>query len=133
MSLREQPDSQQTITFDEFAKLRILNAQDFESSEKLKEQCRDFTQKITDFSSIVRSFLEILQARSKQIEREKLKAIGQRNRLKNEAGNRRTQQNSQVALIRERQAELDRLTIEYESLSQVEQEQNVFIESLNNK
>ena len=31
------------ISFDEFARIRLLNSQEFDASEKLKEECKDFT------------------------------------------------------------------------------------------
>lgn len=36
--------NQPIVMFDEFSKLRILDPAQFEASEKLKEECKDFTQ-----------------------------------------------------------------------------------------
>ncbi|RKO85400.1 intraflagellar transport protein 20, partial [Blyttiomyces helicus] len=99
---------QTAVVFDEFSKIRILDPANFEASEKLKEECKDFTQKINDFNSIVQTFLSMLEDKAKQIEAEKLKAIGQRNRIQSEVENRKIKQAQLMSLVRERQAELDR-------------------------
>ncbi|KAJ3373943.1 Intraflagellar transport protein 20, partial [Entophlyctis sp. JEL0112] len=77
------------VTFDEFSKIRILPSDQFEASESLKDECKDFTQKIDEFNSVVQGFLEILQAKAEQIEIEKLKAIGLRNRVESEMESRK--------------------------------------------
>ncbi|KAJ3349865.1 Intraflagellar transport protein 20 [Entophlyctis luteolus] len=77
------------VTFDEFSKIRILPSDQFEASESLKDECKDFTQKIDEFNSVVQGFLEILQAKAEQIEIEKLKAIALRNRVESEMESRK--------------------------------------------
>ncbi|KAI8848373.1 intraflagellar transport protein 20 [Chytridium lagenaria] len=117
--------SEAPITFDEFSKIRILPSQCFEESEHLKDECREFTSKISEFHVIIQGFLDMLQEKGKQIEGEKLKAIGLRNTVESEL---------QIQmLINERQTELDRLTVQYESLQNVLAEQQRLIESLSSK
>ncbi|KAJ3300129.1 Intraflagellar transport protein 20 [Borealophlyctis nickersoniae] len=119
--------------FDEFSKIRILDPSNFEASEKLKEECRDFTQRINDFNSIVQTFLVMMDEKARQIETEKLKAIGQRNRVESEMENRKSKRLQMQSLIKERQAELDRLTTQADSLLKMQQEQQALIESFSSK
>ncbi|KAJ3041851.1 Intraflagellar transport protein 20 [Rhizophlyctis rosea] len=142
------------VTFDEFSKIRILDPAQFEASEKLKEECREFTQKTDDFNNIVQAFLDMMNEKAKQIEEEKLKvfkkstclnavhinnsdlsfqAIGLRNRVESQVELRKSTQNQLQTLIRERQAELDRLTQQADSLFKVQQEQQSLIDSLSSK
>ncbi|KAG4087211.1 intraflagellar transport protein 20 [Neocallimastix lanati (nom. inval.)] len=120
-------------TFDYTGKIRILESSNFEQSQQLKDQCREFVDKITEFSNIVGSFLDLLKEKSEQIEKEKLKAIGLRNKAEKEAENRKILEQRLLILIKERKAEFDRLTAQYESLVKIEQEQTSFIETLSGK
>eukprot|EP00842_Homolaphlyctis_polyrhiza_P004805 jgi/Hompol1/5325/HPOL_004335-RA len=127
-----------SILFDEFSKIRILEPAQFDASAKLKEECRDFTQKINEFNNIVGVFQTLLAEKSAQIEREKLKVrnvttIGLRIQIESEVENRKVRQAQLQSLIRERQAELDRLTVQHESLIKVQQEQQAFSDSLTTK
>ncbi|KAJ3412165.1 Intraflagellar transport protein 20 [Chytridiales sp. JEL 0842] len=121
------------VTFDEFSKIRILSSEQYEASEHLKDECRDFTQKISDFNTIVQMFLDLLQEKKTQIEIEKLKAIGLRNKVEFEIESRKARQNQMKVQIKERQAVLDRLNAQAESLLNVQMEQQRMIESLSSK
>ncbi|KAJ3063541.1 Intraflagellar transport protein 20 [Podochytrium sp. JEL0797] len=121
------------VTFDEFSKIRILPSDQFEASENLKDECKEFTQKIEDFNSIAQVFLEMLKAKAEQIEIEKLKAIGLRNRVESELDNRKSKRLQIQLLIKERHAEMHRLKTQSDSLENVALEQQRFIEQLSSK
>ncbi|KNC99108.1 uncharacterized protein SPPG_05368 [Spizellomyces punctatus DAOM BR117] len=121
------------VIFDEFSKLRILDPVQFETSEKLKEECKDFTQRVSNFNEIVEMFLKMMEEKAEQIESEKLKAIGLRNRAEQQMENRKGTQKQLQSLIKERQAELDRLTVQVDSLVKVQHEQEALIDSLSSK
>ncbi|TPX63055.1 hypothetical protein SpCBS45565_g06880 [Spizellomyces sp. 'palustris'] len=125
------------VIFDEFSKLRILDPVQFETSEKLKEECKDFTQNfkgVGNFNEIVQMFLKMMEDKAEQIESEKLKvAIGLRNRAEQQTENRKGTQKQLQSLIKERQAELDRLTVQVDSLVKVQHEQEALIDSLSSK
>ncbi|KAI8830059.1 intraflagellar transport protein 20 [Chytriomyces cf. hyalinus JEL632] len=121
------------VTFDEFSKIRILPSDQFEASDSMKDQCKEFTQQIEDFNSIVQIFLEMLQAKAEQIEAEKLKAIGLRNRVETELETRKAKRQQLQLLIKERHAELHRLKIQSDSLENVSLEQLRLIEQLSSK
>ena len=65
---------------------------------------------------------------SKEVEVEKMKAIGARNLLKSYAKQREAQQEQLRALIVEKKSELDRLNTQYNALAKMESEQQEFIE-----
>lgn len=95
---------------------------------ELKEECKEFVDKIGDFQKIVGSFIEVVDNVSKEVEKEKMKALGSRNLLKSIAKQREAQQQQLQALITERKMQLERLRIQYEALQKEENEQNEFIE-----
>lgn len=71
-----------------------------------------------------------MEFKAQQIEKEKLKAIGQRNRLEGQQEMRRRKQRELEGLINEKQAQIDRLVEEHESLTRLETEQRLLIEKL---
>jgi intraflagellar transport protein 20 len=84
------------------------------------------------FSSNVADLVEVLDNQSKKIEMEKLRAIGQRNKVEQEADARRRRAQELNALIMDKQAELDRIQFHVDSLEKVEREQKALIEKLSN-
>ena len=76
--------------------------------------------------------VEVLDAQAKKIEFEKLKAIGQRNAVETEIENRENKKNAMQAQINEKLSELERFNKQYQSLQQIESEQNALIERLSN-
>ncbi|KAI8926633.1 intraflagellar transport protein 20 [Entophlyctis helioformis] len=121
------------ITFDEFSKIRILDPGQFDASARLKEECKEFTQKINEFNTIVGVFQGLLAEKASQIEHEKLKTIGLRIQVESEVENRKSRQAQLQALLREREAELDRLAVQHESLVKVQTEQQAFMDALTMK
>ena len=65
---------------------------------------------------------------SKEVEKEKIKAIGARNLLKSYAKQREAQQEQLRALIVEKKTELDRLNTQYTALAKMEADQQDFME-----
>ncbi|KAL4223993.1 Intraflagellar transport protein 20 [Mactra antiquata] len=116
------------LHFDELNKIRVLEPEVQSQTSELKEECKDFVDKIGDFQKIVGTFIEVVDNVSKEVEKEKMKAIGSRNLLKSIAKQREAQQQQLQALIAERKMQLERLRIQYENLQKEESEQNEFIE-----
>jgi len=85
---------------------------------------------IEHFSKIVQSLVTLLSEQSQKIERAKLQAIGQRNRIESETENRKRKQSELNFMTAQAQAELQRAVDEYESLVKVEKEQQAIIERL---
>ncbi|XP_034337829.1 intraflagellar transport protein 20 homolog [Crassostrea angulata] len=116
------------LHFDELNKIRVLEPDVAQQTVELKEECKEFVDKIGDFQKIVGSFIEVVDNVSKEVEKEKMKALGSRNLLKSIAKQREAQQQQLQALITERKMQLERLRIQYEALQKEENEQNEFIE-----
>ena len=73
-----------------------------------------------------------MDAQAQRIERAKLKAIGQRNKVDSEEENRKRRKDELRAQINEDLVELQRLQAEHSSLVQVETEQRLLIDKLSN-
>lgn len=121
-------DQNAGIYFDEMSKVRVLEPEVSQQTEELKSECKNFVDKISDFQNIVGSFIEMVDTLAKEVEKEKVKAIGSRNVLKSVAKQRETQQQQLRALIAEKQTQLERFRLQYDILLKQEAEQNDFIE-----
>ncbi|XP_018429218.1 PREDICTED: intraflagellar transport protein 20 homolog [Nanorana parkeri] len=120
--------SEAGMHFDELNKLRILDPDVSQQTTVLKEECREFVDKIGDFQKIVGGLIDIVDQLAKETENEKMKAIGARNLLKSITKQREAQQQQLHALIAEKKMQLERYRVEYEALCKVEAEQNEFID-----
>ena len=116
------------IFFDEMSKVRVLEPEVSQQTLELKTECKDFVDKISDFQKIVGSFIEMVDTLAKEVEREKMKAIGSRNLLKSMTKQRESQQQQLHALIAEKQTQLERFRLQYDVLLKQEGEQNDFVE-----
>jgi len=120
------------ITFDDECNIRVLEASKFEKTKTLGETCKSFVGKLGDFSGTIQTLVDVLDASSSKIEAEKLRAIGQRNRVETEPENRKRKQRVLLALIQEHQAELERAEAQYQSLVKLETDQRALVERLSN-
>ena len=109
-------DQNAGIYFDEMSKVRVLEPEVSQQTEELKSECKNFVDKISDFQNIVGSFIEMVDTLAKEVEKEKMKAIGSRNVLKSVAKQRETQQQQLRALIAEKQTQLERFRLQYDIL-----------------
>uniref|UniRef100_A0A8C2RXL8 Intraflagellar transport 20 n=1 Tax=Capra hircus TaxID=9925 RepID=A0A8C2RXL8_CAPHI len=99
------------LHFDELNKLRVLDPEVTQQTIELKEECKDFVDKIGQFQKIVGGLIELVDQLAKEAENEKMKAIGARNLLKSIAKQREAQQQQLQALIAEKKMQLERLVI----------------------
>jgi len=116
------------LYFDELNKLRVLEPEVSQSTGELKDECHEFVSKITDFQKLVGSFITMTNNLAKEVEKEKMKAIGSRNLLKSIAKQRESQKQQLQALITEKKTQLERLRTEHSSLQKQEMEQTEFID-----
>lgn len=126
--MAKDPLAEAGFYFDELNKLRVLEPDVSQSTTELKEECKEFVDKIGQFQKVVGGLMELVDELAKEAETEKMKAIGARNLLKSVAKQREAQQQQLQALITEKKMQLERYRIECESLSKVESEQNEFID-----
>lgn len=118
------------IYFDELNKIRVLETEVSQQTNELKEECKDFVDKITEFQKIADGFILTIDSLAKQVEKEKMKAIGARNLLKSVTKQREAEQQQLKALVLEKTTELERLGIQLQSLHKTEVEQQEMIEQL---
>ncbi|XP_075891990.1 intraflagellar transport protein 20 homolog isoform X1 [Nelusetta ayraudi] len=128
VAMAKDPLAEAGFYFDELNKLRVLEPDVSQRTSELKEECKEFVDKIGQFQKIVGGLMALMDELSKEVETEKMKAIGARNLLKSVAKQREAQQQQLQALIAEKKMQLERYRIEYEALSKVEAEQNEFID-----
>lgn len=115
--------SRSGLHFDDLNKLRVLDPDAAQQTVELKDECREFVSKIAEFQKLVGSFIDITDNLSKDVEKEKMKAIGSRNLLKSIAKQREAQQQQLQALIVEKKTQLERLRMQHEALQKQEAEQ----------
>lgn len=70
------------ISFDDECRIRVLDPEQFNHSEMLEEECRGFVDKMREFNSSVHGIVEVLHENAARIDKEKLRAIGQRNKVR---------------------------------------------------
>ncbi|KAK5613550.1 Intraflagellar transport protein 20 [Crenichthys baileyi] len=128
VAMAKDPLAEAGFYFDELNKLRVLEPEVSQKTSELKEECKEFVDKIGQFQKIVGGLIEMVDELAKEAETEKMKAIGARNLLKSVAKQREAQQQQLQALIAEKKMQLERYRIEYEALSKVESEQDEFID-----
>ncbi|CAI9740642.1 Hypothetical predicted protein [Octopus vulgaris] len=118
------------LNIDELNNIRLLDPDIFQQSSELKDACKEFTDKIESFHKIVASVIAVVDNVAKEVEKEKMKAIGSRNMLKSITKQREAEQMQLLALITEKTMQLERLRIQHEALLKQERDQNEFIEQL---
>ena len=110
--------------------IRVLEVEKFEATRALHDECQKFTGRVGELAEVVGKIAKRVEGEAQKIEREKLKAVGMRNRLATEAEQARTAELEQRGLLAEKQEELERLTLEHESLARVRNEQEPLIARL---
>ncbi|CAF0713907.1 unnamed protein product [Brachionus calyciflorus] len=116
------------LYLDELNKIRLLDPESAQQTGELKDECKDFVEKILEFQKIVKYFTEKFDEISKLVEKEKMKAIGSRNAAKSMQKQIEGQVMQLKALYVERKMELERLSHQYDSLVKKESEQLEFIQ-----
>ncbi|KZC07194.1 PREDICTED: intraflagellar transport protein 20 homolog [Dufourea novaeangliae] len=118
------------IYIDDLSKIRVLEPEVANQTNKLKEECQNFVSNITEFQTSSEQFIEIIERLANEVEKEKMKTIGTRNLLRSMAKERDAQKQQIQAQVIEKSMELERLRIQYDSLKKIEMEQLETIEQL---
>jgi len=111
------------ISFDESNKIRIFEAEKFDQTESMVKESQDFLTKMESFVKTVKDLLETMGKHADRIELHKLLAIGLRNQIDCEVENRKRQEHGIRGVISHRQAHLERLQVQLDSLTKVENAQ----------
>ncbi|OMJ86074.1 hypothetical protein SteCoe_12512 [Stentor coeruleus] len=98
----------------------------------MQTEAYEFINKMKKFDEMVGSLVDVLDGQAVKIEQEKLRAVGIRNQLENEAETRKIKQQELELVINEKRAELERYLYQLESLMKVEEDQRKLIERLRN-
>lgn len=122
--------SQYGIFFDEVDKVRILEPQVSKVTHDLKDECKNYTEKIEEFYRIANKFIKMIGELAQKVENEKIKAIGARNILQSMEKQRENNQQQLQAVINEKTMELERLKIQLNSLQKTEMGQTDLINQL---
>ncbi|XP_034021170.1 intraflagellar transport protein 20 homolog [Thalassophryne amazonica] len=125
--MAKDPLTEAGVYFDELNKLRVLEPNVSHQSTEIREECKDFVEQTNKFQKMVGGLIEEVDELAKEVETEKMKAIGARNLLKSMAQQKDAQMQHLQALITEKKMQLERYRVEYESLCKVEAEQHDFI------
>nr|CCA24765.1 Intraflagellar Transport Protein 20 putative [Albugo laibachii Nc14] len=120
------------ISFDDEYRLHALEKDQISHTQELEVESNQFVTKVDEFHEIIKGVLQVLEAQEQRIEREKLKAIGERNKVESELENRNRQKGIMLVLIKEKETELERYNLQYESLFKVLEEQQALMEKLSN-
>ena len=118
------------MRFDDLQRVRVIDEETENHASALRDVCNEFLADTDEFRKIADSFIEIFDSVSKAVEREKMAAIGARNLLQTFAKQRESKTQQLMSLIREKQAQNDRLQAQYLSLVKLQSMQNDFIEQL---
>ncbi|OXU24438.1 intraflagellar transport protein 20 homolog [Nasonia vitripennis] len=118
------------LFLDDLAKIRVLEPEVASQTDKLREECQNFVTRIGDFHKAAEEFIKIMSHLADRVEQEKMRAIGMRNLLHSLTKEHDAEKQQLEALVLEKQMELERLRVEYESLKKIEQEQLETIEHL---
>ncbi|KAF1772199.1 Intraflagellar transport protein 20 [Phytophthora cactorum] len=141
-----------SICFDDDCQVRVLDKENItHTGDRSREQpicheCESVSQlcfewsltfasfgtELEEFHAIVKGVLEVMEGQAKRIEREKLKAIGQRNRVDSEVENRNRQKQMLELLIKEKKTELERYNLQFQSLTKIADEQQLLMDKLSN-
>ncbi|KAK4319206.1 hypothetical protein Pmani_009833 [Petrolisthes manimaculis] len=116
------------LYFDELNKIRVLEPEVAQQTLELKDECKQFVDKIREFHERADHFIQVADTLSTAVEAEKMKAIGCRNLIKSMSKQREAQEQQLLALIGEKKLELERLRVQYESLHRTDADQLEFIE-----
>ncbi|EFA09915.1 intraflagellar transport protein 20 homolog [Tribolium castaneum] len=122
--------AKQGIYFDEVDKVCILEPEISKQTNDLKETCQNYVERMDEFQKIANKFIEMVDQLGKEVENQKIKAIGARNILQSMEKQKETNQQQLQAVIAEKSIELERLKIQLNSLQKTEMEQNEIINEL---
>lgn len=118
------------IYFDELDKVRILDPDSSNQTNKLKDECKIYLEKIDEFQKLADSFIQMIDTLAQEVEKQKMIAIGARNILHTMEKQEELEQQQLHALINERSMEVERLKIYTNSLQRTEMEQTEILTRL---
>lgn len=116
------------LYLDELQKLRVIEPDAAEQAKDMKDECGGLMQQTEDFRKMTDQFIALTEQVANEVEKEKLAALGARNKLKSTTESRKQQQQQLTSVIFEKKTEMERLRLQYESLLKAQAEQQEFID-----
>ncbi|XP_030387067.1 intraflagellar transport protein 20 homolog [Scaptodrosophila lebanonensis] len=115
------------LYIDDIYRLRVQDPRIANETSELREECLEYANKLQEFKKLGEDFYKTTSSYAKDVEMEKLRAIGTQNQLKTMAMQRQAQVYQNQCQIQERSIELERLKSEYQYLQRIESEQQEII------
>ncbi|XP_065369871.1 intraflagellar transport protein 20 homolog [Calliphora vicina] len=115
------------LFIDDIYRLRVQDPRIATETNELREECLEYAEKLDEFKKLAIEFHKIVNNYGKDVEKEKLRAIGTQNMLKTMAKQRQSEQQLYQSKIHEKNLELERLKSEYQYLQRIESEQQELI------
>ncbi|CAG9461746.1 unnamed protein product [Pedinophyceae sp. YPF-701] len=118
------------VTFDEDYKIRVLDSEQYDQSKELLADCESFSEQLGRLGETVGAYVKHLDEQRAKIDREKLQAVGLRNRVAAREEDVRKKEEDLQTAISERRVELERVAAEVDALARLQQEQELLIAQL---
>ncbi|XP_071446506.1 intraflagellar transport protein 20 homolog [Hetaerina americana] len=118
------------LYFDDLNKLRVVEPSVSLQSNQLKDECKAFIGNVSEFDKITGEVLNIVDDLAKELESEKMRALGLQNMLQSVSRTRELRREQLKDLIKENTWELERLKVQRQSLIKMEQERQDLIDKL---
>nr|XP_014102891.2 intraflagellar transport protein 20 homolog [Bactrocera oleae] len=115
------------LYIDDIYRLRVQDPAIANETNELREECLEYANKLQEFKKYAEDFHKIISGFAKDVEKEKLRAIGTQNLLKTISKERQAEQQVYQSKIHEKNIELERLRNEYQYLQRIESEQQEII------
>ncbi|CAG9531765.1 unnamed protein product [Cercopithifilaria johnstoni] len=108
------------LHIDAYNKIRLLQPDVADASNEIVEEAREIVNKLNTFSNAAEAIIKIFDGLATTVKGEKIRAMSSRNALKTADKQHVADEQQLQILIREREAELERLRVELESTQRQE-------------
>ncbi|XP_034476184.1 intraflagellar transport protein 20 homolog [Drosophila innubila] len=115
------------LYIDDIYRLRVQDPRIANQTIELRQECLEYSRNLQELKKFGEDFYKISNNFAKDVEKEKLRAIGTQNQLKTVAKQRQSEQQVYQSQILEQTVELERLKSEYQYLQRIESEQQDII------
>ncbi|TMS36671.1 hypothetical protein L596_003777 [Steinernema carpocapsae] len=119
------------LHIDDLNKIRLLEPDLSNAAEQLKQECNNFSEKMSSFKDFIESVVDTLEQLSRLVDSERLRAMASRSALTFLGSQKQAENQQMQILIQEKTIELQRLQTELAALVSVEQQQREHLEKLN--
>ena len=120
------------LFFDDENRVNLLDPESRESSKKLLNDCNLFLNSSMAFMSLLNEFRSLANSVAQRVEEAKVRAIGSRNSLQAMDKERVARRQQLQAMIEQKEAELNRLSVFYDSLQRKQQEEDDLMNRMSN-